>query len=145
MIESISKDIVTALKNREKDKLLVLRSIKSALKNREIEIKKELSEEESVTILRQQVKQREQAIELYERGNRQELADKERSEIKIIRDYLPKSLSEAEMINEVELMITELKADSMKDMGRIMKALSAKLGGSANGKILSNIVRAKLS
>ncbi len=144
MINRITNDIKKALLNKQKEELLVLRSLKSALKYIEIDMKKELTEEESIKVLQNQVKTREQAIELYIQGNRPELAEKEKFEIKIIRTYLPEPLTEAEMEIEVTQTISELQAESMKDMGKVMKALSQKLGTRADGKVLSNLVRQKL-
>lgn len=145
MIKIISADIKDALLKKEKKRLNVLRYIKSALKNKEIELKKELSEEESMSVLQSQVKSRQQALELYIQGERPELAEIEKYEIEVIKSYLPVPLTEAEMETEVEKMLSELNAESMKDMGKVMKALSQKLGKRANGKILSNLVRTRLS
>ena len=108
-------------------------------------MRKELSEEESMSVLQSQVKSRQQALELYIQGERPELAEIEKYEIETIESYLPEPLTEAEMEIEVEKMLSELNAESMKDMGKIMKALSQKLGKRANGKILSNLVRTRLS
>lgn len=145
MINRISVDIKDALFKKDKKLLNVLRYIKSALKNKEIELKKELSEEESMSVLQSQVKSRQQALELYIRGERPELAEIEKYEIEIIKSYLPEPLTEAEMETEVEKILSELNAESMKDMGKVMKALSQKLGKRANGKILSILVRTRLS
>ena len=145
MIKKISADIMSALREKDKKRLQVLRSIKSALKYREIELKKELSQDESIAILNTQLKKREQAIELYLQGERTDLADIEKYEIEIIKTYLPEPLTETEMEIEVDEAIAELNAESMRDMGKVMKALKEKLGSKADGKILSSIVRAKLS
>jgi len=145
MINKISDDIVAALKNKDKTRLAVLRMLKSTLKYHEIEIKRKLSEEESLKILKSQVKSREQAIELYQKGNRYDLSEIEQNEIKIIREYLPKPISTDELIREVSLVIKESDANSMKDMGKVMKLLSQKLGSRADGKLLSKIVKEKLS
>jgi len=145
MINKISEDIKKALKNKDKERLLVLRSLKSALKNKEIELMKELSEEQSISIIQGQVKMREQAIELFMKGNRNDLADLRSKEIEIINEYLPTPLTESEMESEVDAMIVECNATSMKDMGTVMKALKEKLQSRADGKILSNLVRTKLS
>ena len=145
MIKIISADIKDALLKKEKKRLNVLRYLKSALKNKEIELKKELSEEEGMSVLQSQVKSRQQALELYIQGERPELAEIEKFEIEIIKSYLPEPLTEAEMEIEVDKMLSELNAESMKDMGRVMKALSQKLGKRANGKILSNLIRTRLS
>ena len=145
MIERINEDIKFALKNKQKKRLLVLRSLKSALKNKEIEMKRSLTENESLMIIKNQVKSREQAIELYEKGGRPELAQNERNEIVIIKEYLPKPLTEDEMMVYVEESIVELGASSMKDMGKVMKALTQKIGNKADGKTLSKLVKEKLS
>ena len=145
MIKKISTDIMSALREKDKNRLQVLRSIKAALKYREIELKKELSQDEIIAVLNTQLKRREQAIELYIQGERTDLADIEKYEIEVIKTYLPEPLTEAEMEIEVDEAIAELNAESMRDMGKVMKALKEKLGSKADGKILSSIVRAKLS
>lgn len=145
MIKKISTDIISALREKDKKRLQVLRSIKTALKYREIELKKELSQDEIIAVLNTQLKRREQAIELYIQGERTDLADIEKYEIEVIKTYLPEPLTEAEMEIEVDEAIAELNAESMRDMGKVMKALKEKLGSKADGKILSSIVRAKLS
>ena len=145
ILKQITTDMTEALRNKEKERLTVLRSLKSALKNREIELKNELSEEECIAVLSRQVKSREQSIELYLQGGRQDLADQEKFEIEIIRTYLPQPLSEAELENEVEETISRLQASGMKDMGPVMKDLKSRLGSRADGKILSSIVRQKLA
>jgi len=145
MIKKISVDITNALRQGQKDRLRVLRSMKSVMKNLEIDLRKEISEKEALEVLNSEIKKREQAIELYLQGNRQELADNEKFEIGIIREYLPEPLTDAEVILEVEKAISETEAGSMKDMGTVMKLLKERLGGRADGKTLSNLVRAKLS
>ncbi len=145
MIKKISTDIMSALREKDKNRLQVLRSIKAALKYKEIELKKELSQDEIIAVLNTQLKRREQAIELYIQGERTDLADIEKYEIEIIKTYLPEPLTEAEMEIEVDEAIAELNAESMRDMGKVMKALKEKLSSKADGKILSSIVRAKLS
>ena len=145
MIKKISADITAALRQGEKDRLKVLRSLKSVLKNREIDLKQELSEEESMKVLNGEIKKREQAIELYLQGGRPELAENDQAEIEIIRQYLPEPLTESEMQQEVTKAIAETGATSMKDMGPVMKLLKERLGGRADGKTLSSLVRAVLS
>jgi len=144
MKKRIERDFIEALRSKDKFRLNVLRSLKAAFKYREIELKKELSDEEITAILNGQVKSRKQAIELYIQGNRPELAKVEQNEIEIISCYLPRQLSEEELKQEVKQIITVFDANSMKDMGRVMKALKEKLGSTADGKILSTLVRAAL-
>ena len=144
MISKIEEDIIQALRKKDKDRLIVLRSLKSAVQYQQIELGRELEEKEIISVLAGQVKSRQQAIELYLQGNRPELAEKETHEIEIINFYLPQKMSEAEMEVEVNKAITELNASSMKDMGLVMKAMKEKLGNQADGKKLSEIVRNKL-
>jgi uncharacterized protein YqeY len=145
MIKRISADIIKAMKSGDKKSLNVLRSLKAAIKNREIELGKALSDDEVLTVLTQAAKSREQAIELYVQGKREDLADIERDEIKIIKGYLPQPLTEEELTQLVEQEIAELGASSMKDMGKVMKGLSEKTKNRADGKLVSTIVRSKLS
>ena len=145
MLDKIKKDLVTALKSKDKEKLAVLRYIKSAIKNAEINLKHSLNNEEIVKVMQQQVKQRKQAYELYIKGGRNDLAEHEQREIEIISAYLPKALTKEEMTQEVADAINHLEATSMKDMGKLMKYLKEKLGNSADGKLLSSIVKEKLS
>ncbi len=143
--EKITKDLVSAMKSKDKEKLTLLRYLKTALKNAEINAGKILSEEEEIKILRQQIKQRQQALDLYIQGNREDLAEHEKSEIDLILQYLPKQLTKEEIEKEVEKAIAETNAQSLKDMGKVMKFLKQKLGASADGKLLSSIVKQKLS
>lgn len=144
MKNRIGQDIIAAMRSKDKFRLTVLRGLKSAIKNQEIDQQKELSSEEMIIVLNSQVKSRKQAIELYIQGNRPELAEKEQNEIDLISNYLPRQLSEDEMTQEVTAAMLELQADSMKDMGRVMKALKEKLGSTADGKILSTLVKTAL-
>ncbi|MDO9576533.1 MAG: GatB/YqeY domain-containing protein [Candidatus Cloacimonadales bacterium] len=144
MIKQIDNDIIAAQRSKDKARLTVLRSLKSALKYEEIKVKKPLSEEEAIVVLQGQVKSRQQAIGLYIQGKRPELAEIEQKEIDIIGSYLPQLLSEEELVAEVDLAVQELEKPSMKDMGSLMKTLKEKLGSRADGKTLSMIVRAKL-
>ncbi len=144
MIKQIEKDIISALREKDKDRLKVLRSLKSAIKYKEIELGKKLSEDVIISVLKGQVKSREQAVELYIRGDRPELAEIETQEIEIIESYLPEPMSELEIEKEVDNTISELEAESMKDMGRVMKVLKEKFGSRADGKVLSIIVKNKL-
>jgi len=145
MIKKLSADITAALRQGQKNRLKVLRTLKSVLKNREIELRKELTEQEAMQILNGEIKKREQALELYIQAERQELAENEKFEIAIIREYLPEPLSEAELSVEVDKVISETGAESMKEMGPVMKLLKERLGSRADGKSLSSLVRAKLS
>ena len=122
-----------------------IRMVKAALQNKEIELKKALDEAEMSRVLMTLVKQRKEAAEQYQKGKRQDLADKELKEVTIIEAYLPKALSQEEIIKIVESAIQEAGPVIMKDMGKVMKAVMAKLAGQAvDGKQLSDLVRSRL-
>ena len=144
MLTRINIDLKKAMQEKDKDLLKVLRALKSAVQYQKLEKKKELSDEEIISVFKGQVKQRQQAAELYIQGARPELAEIENREIDIIKVYLPEELSEAELEKEVSEALVHLNAESMKDMGIVMKYLKQKLGSNADGKSLSAIVRREL-
>lgn len=133
------------MKAKDAPRTSVLRMVKAALMNREIEKGGELTDEETTKSLQSLVKQRRDSIEQYEKARRDELADKERAEISIIEAYLPQAASREEIERAVIEAITETNASSMRNMGAVMKAAQARLAGqSADGRTLSEIVKAKL-
>jgi uncharacterized protein len=142
----LSEDLKLAMKARDQFRMDAIRMVKAALKNKEFELKKELDEAEMSRVLLTLVKQRKEAAELYQKGKREDLADKELKEIVIIEGYLPKALSQEEIVKIVESAIQESGPVTMKDMGKVMKAVMAKLAGQAvDGKQLSDLVRSKLT
>lgn len=144
--EQIVSDLTASMKAQDGPRTSTLRMIKAALMNHEIEKGGELDAEEMAKLLRSMVKQRRDSVEQYERGARQDLADKEKAEIAIIEFYLPRSASQEEIEAVVLVAIAETGATSMKDMGKVMKAAQAKLAGkNADGRVVSDIVKAKLS
>ena len=143
--ERIVTDMTAAMKSKEAARLSTLRMVKAALQNREIEKGEPLTDEELTKLFQSLVKQRRDSVEQYEKAGRAELADKERAEIAVIEEYLPKAASREEIERAVTEAIAETGASSMKEMGAGMKAAQAKLGGSADGRAVSEIVRAKLS
>jgi uncharacterized protein YqeY len=119
--------------------------VKAAVMNREIEKHGELDDEEMSKLLRSLVKQRRDSVEQYEKGGRQELADKEKTEIEVIEAYLPRAASREEIETAVAAAMGETGANSMKDMGRVMKAVQTALAGkNADGRTVSEVVKAKL-
>ena len=141
----LSDDLKLAMKARDQLRMDAIRMVKAALKNKEFELKKELDEAEMSRVLLTLVKQRKEAAELYQKGKREDLADKELKEIVIIEGYLPKALSQEEIVQVVEGVLRESGPVTMKDMGKVMKAVMAKLAGQAvDGKQLSDLVRSKL-
>jgi uncharacterized protein YqeY len=148
LIEQIQKDIVTAMKAREEQRLSTLRMVKSALKNKEVEKMAPLDDKESQQILTTLIKQRKDSIEQFTKGGRQEMADKEAAEIKIIEAYLPKAASEEEVVAGVRAVIAEMAAPSMKEMGTVMKNVMARFAGAGirvDGKVVSEAVKRELA
>jgi uncharacterized protein YqeY len=144
--EKIVSDLTASMKAQDAPRTSTLRMVKAAVMNREIEKHGELDDEEMSKLLRSLVKQRRDSVEQYEKGGRQELADKEKTEIEVIEAYLPQAASREEIEAAVATAISETGASSMKDMGRVMKAVQAALTGkNADGRTLSEIVKAKLS
>jgi hypothetical protein len=145
IIEQVEKDLVAAMKAREELKLSVLRMMKAALVNKRIELGKALEDAEGMTVLRTLVKQRHESAEAFRKGGRNELADKEEAEIKIVEAYLPAAAGDTEIDAAVEEAMVETGAASAKDLGKVMKAAMAKLAGkNADGKRVNERVRAKL-
>jgi uncharacterized protein len=145
-LERIQEDLTAAMKQKDELRLSVLRMMKSALKNKEIEKVRPLDDIESMQILQTLVKQRHESVEQFTKGGRKDLADKERKEIAIIEQYLPAAPSDEEVHRAVEAAIAEAGADSLKQMGAVIKAARARLEGKAiDGKVLSDKVRERLS
>ena len=142
--ERINEDLKAAMKSRDTVRLSVLRLVRTALKNREIEQQAQLDDAAIIKLLATQVKQREEAAKMYVDGGRDELAAKEKAEIVVLSSYLPEQLSADETAALVEAAISELEASSPSDMGKVMKAVLAKAGGAADGKLVSTLVREKL-
>ena len=143
--QSLSADIVTAMKARDQNKLTALRMLKTALTNKSIEKGRALEGAEELQVVSTLVKQRKDAIEQFTKGGRQDLADKEQAEIVILNTYLPASASDEEVAAAVTAAIAETGATGAKDMGKVMKAAQAALAGkNADGKLVSEAVKAKL-
>ena len=146
LAEKIQKDLVNAMRAKDELRLSVLRGIKAAIKHREVEKIRALDETESIQILQTLVKQRKESIEQFTKGNRPELAEKETKELAIIESYLPAGASEAEMNAAITKAISETGANSIKQMGAVVKAAKAALEGkSVDGKALSDLVRDRIS
>lgn len=143
--EQVKIDMVTAMKAQDKDRLATVRLIQSALRKKEIDSQKDIDDAGMVALLQNMAKQRRDSIEQFKKGNRDDLVQKEEKELVIIESYLPAQLSAADLEKLVLATIQELGATSMKDMGNVMKAVSAKAAGQADGSVISQVVRAKLS
>ena len=146
LAEKIQKDLVEAMRAKDELRLSVLRGMKAAIKHKEVEKIRALDEAESVQVLQTLVKQRKESIEQFTKGNRPELAGKETKELAIIESYLPASAGAAEMEAAITKAISETGANSVKQMGAVMKAAKTALEGkTVDGKALSDRVRDRLS
>ncbi|MDD4156632.1 MAG: GatB/YqeY domain-containing protein [Candidatus Cloacimonetes bacterium] len=145
MIEKINQDLKDAMKAKDAFALEVIRLLKTDVKNSEIEIKRELKPDEILTIIQKSIKSKEQAIELYRQGNRQDLVEKAEKEIVFLNNYLPEKLSDEEIDSAIIEAIKLTQAQSMKDMGKVMKCLKESVGSRADASVLSLKVKSKLS
>jgi len=144
--EQIQTDIVKAMREKDVLRLSTLRMVKSALQLKEVEKMRPLEDAEVLQTLQTLLKQRRESVEQFTKGGRTDLADKEEKEIAIIEAYLPAGASDAEMLKAIEDAVAETGANSMKQMGAVVKAAKSKLEGkTVDGKILSDRVRERLS
>jgi hypothetical protein len=145
-IDRIQKELTEAMKSKDELRLSVLRMVKTALKNKEIEKIRPLDDAEALQILQTLVKQRKESVELFTSGGRMDLADKETREIAIIETYLPAAADTADIGQAIEAAIVETSANSPKQMGAVIKAARARLEGkTVDGKVLSDRVRDRLA
>lgn len=146
--ERITRDMTAAMKAREEHRLSTLRMVKSAIKNKEIDKRAPLDDQEAMAVLNTLIKQRKDSIEQFTKGGRKELADKEAAEIGIIEAYLPKAAGEEEIASTVRATISEMGSPTMKDMGAVMKDAMAKFaaaGTRVDGKVVSETVKKLLA
>jgi len=147
LTEQIQKDMVQAMKAKDAARVSVLRMISAALKNKQIEKKGALSEEDVIQVLKTQQKQRSEAIEQFDKGGRSDLAEKERQEKRVIESYLPEPVSEDEVVKAITDVIQAVGAQGPKDMGAVMKESMSRLqstGKTVDGKMVNALVKAKL-
>lgn len=144
MKDRILKDIVTSMKEKDKERLSVLRMVKGAIQLEEINKKETLKDEDVIGVLAKQIKTRKESIVEFEKGNRQDLIDQTNREIAILEEYMPEQLSMEEVEKIIEEAFESVKPESMKDMGRIMKEVTPKLKGKADMGMVSTKIRTKL-
>jgi uncharacterized protein len=143
--KKIDAEMVAAAKAKDSIKLGAIRMIKTALHNKEIDTKRELNDAEILQVLSTIVKQRKDSIEQFKAGKRQDLVEKEEAELATVQSFMPQQMSAGEVEAEVAKAITEAGATSVKDMGKVMKVLMPRITGKADGKMVSDLVKAKLS
>ena len=143
--EKLLSNMKEAMKSKDSVKLGTVRGVISAVKNQEIDLKKELSEEEILTIVSREVKKRKEAAVLYEKGNRPELKDKEIQEMKILQTYLPEQVSEKDLRRRIQEVIAETGAEGVKDFGKIMKTLVPEFKGKADNSLIKELANEYLN
>ncbi|MBP8979730.1 MAG: GatB/YqeY domain-containing protein [Syntrophobacterales bacterium] len=143
--KKLEEELIKAAKSKDKIRLSALRLIKNGVHNREIDLKRELAEAEFLQVLAGMVKQRRDSIEQFEKGNRMDLVEKETAELKIIQEFMPQPFSEEELTAVIEKAVAETGAAGPKDMGKVMKALMPVISGRADGKMVSEKVKARLT
>lgn len=145
LISQLDIDLKEAMVNKDSETLSVLRLLKSALKNTEIDKGRELNDQEILAVFEKQAKQRKDSIDQYTKGNRDDLARKEQSELEVIERYLPQKMGVDELTSLIESVIKETCAESISQMGLVIKEVMSKANGTAEGSEVSRIVKEKLS
>jgi uncharacterized protein YqeY len=143
--DQLMQDMKVAMKGKQTDRLGTIRQLRSAIKNKEIELRQELDDDGILGVIGTAVKQRREAAQMYHDNDRPELAAKEEAEMAVLQEYLPAQLSEAEIRTVVTTVIDELGASSMKDMGKVMPQVMARTKGCADGKLVNQLVRELLA
>jgi uncharacterized protein YqeY len=145
LYDDIIHDLTSAIKGKDTLRLSVLRGLKTAIKNKQVELRQELNEDQIRGVISSEIKKRKEAIEVFNQGSRPDLADKEEAELKILSGYLPPQLSGEEIKEILANVIEELSASGPKDLGRVMKSAMSKLAGRADGREVNQLARELLS
>ncbi len=143
--ERLDEDLKSAMRAKDSLRMNTIRGLKSAIKYREIELMKPLDDTGILGVVGSEIKRRRDSVEQYRAGNRADLADKEEAEIRILQDYLPQQLTQAELEAKVDEVIGRVGAKGPKDMGAVMKALLPEVQGRADGKVVSELVKQRLA
>jgi uncharacterized protein YqeY len=145
LLERLNEDMKQAMRNKEKEKLTVIRMIKASLQNEAIKLGEELNEEQELTVLSREVKQRKDSLHEFEKAGREDLVEKIRTELQYVELYMPKQLSEEEVSKIVADTVAETGASSKADMGKVMAAIMPKVKGKADGSLVNKLVQQHLS
>jgi len=143
--ERLIEEMKQAMKSNDKAKLSTIRMIRSAVKNKEIELRKPLDDDGIFRVIQGMVKKSEESIEQFKAGGRMDLVEKETKEIEIMKSFLPQPLSREEVLSVIDQTIEETKASSLKDLGKVMKTVMPKLGGKVDGALVNQLVKERLS
>lgn len=145
MVEKLKNDMIEAMKNKEKERLTVIRMVKAAMDQEHIDHKREINDDLLIDVVNKQIKMRKDSIVEFEKGNRNDLIEKTQNEIAILEKYLPEQLSEDGVKKIIEEIFEEVKPQGQKDMGKVMKEATSKLKGKTDMKSVSEIIKNKLS
>ncbi|MDQ0339633.1 uncharacterized protein YqeY [Caldalkalibacillus uzonensis] len=145
LAEQLNSDMKQAMKNKEKTRLSVIRMVKAALKNEEIKLGRALTDEDVLTVLSREMKQRKESLQEFEKAGRDDLVETLKEEISVLETYLPEQMSEDELRQLVSDTITEVGAVSKADMGKVMGAIMPKVKGKADGALVNRLVQEALS
>lgn len=145
MVEKLKNDMIDAMKNKEKERLTVIRMVKAGMDQEHIDRKREINDELLTEVVQRQIKMRKESITEFEKGGRNDLIEKTQEEIKILEEYLPEQLSLEEVNKAIDEIFALIKPEGVKDMGKVMKEVNAKLKGKTDMKTVSEIIRGKLN
>ena len=145
LVEQLDKDMIEAMKNHEKERLTVIREIKAGMKQANIDQKKEISDELLIEVVSRGIKTRKESIKEFEKGNRNDLVEKTQNEIEVLSKYLPKQLSEEEILALIEKVFAEVNPTGIKDMGKVMGTITPFVKGKADMVVVSNLIRERLN
>jgi len=143
--EKLLEEMKQAMKTNDKIRLSTIRMIRSSSKNKEIELRRKLEDEDIFKVIQGMVRKGEESIEQFQAGGRNDLVEKEKMEIEILKSFLPQPISQEEIIKIIDETIQETQASSLKDLGKVMKAVMPRLGGKADGKVINQLVKERLS
>jgi hypothetical protein len=143
--ERLVEEMKQAMKSNDKLRLSTIRMIRSGLKNKEIALRKKLEDEDVVKVIQAMVRKGEESVEQFQAGGRVDLVEKEKKELDILKSFLPQPLSQEEILKIIDQSIQETQATSLKDIGKVMKSVMPKIGGKADGKLINQLVKERLS
>ena len=144
MVEKLKQDMIEAMKNKEKERLTVIRMVKAAMDQEHIDRKREINDELLIDVVNKQIKMRKDSISEFEKGGRSDLIEATQKEVDILMNYLPEQLSIEEVKDIIGAIFDEVKPEGQKDMGKVMKEATSQLKGKADMKEVSNIIKEKL-
>jgi uncharacterized protein YqeY len=143
--ERLTEEMKQAMKSNDKLRLSTIRMIRSTVKNKEIELRKKLDDEEIQKVIQGMVRKGEESVEQFQSGGRMDLVEKEKKEIEILKSFLPQPMSQEEILRIIDQSIEETQASSLKDLGKVMKSVIPKLGGKVDGRLINQLVKERLS